>query len=68
MLYEYHVEHCQGKEKALYELWNTREHYLRDNDEAQELLQELCRWYHTQDKHAFNKATFPPVKDGKVLK
>ena len=68
MLYDYHVEHCQGKEKALYELWNTREHYLRDNDEAQELLQELCRWYKTQDKHAFNKWTFPPVKDGKVLK
>ena len=67
MLYDYHVENCQGKEKALYELWNTREWYLRDNEEAQELLQELCHLYRTQDKHAFNKWTFPPVKDGKLI-
>ena len=37
--------------------------------EAQELLQELCRYYHTIDKEkGKNHWTFPPVKDGKVLK
>ena len=69
MVYQYHRENCQGKEKALYELWQTREEYLADNEEAQELLQELCRLYHTVDKvKGKNHWTFPPVKNGKVLK
>lgn len=69
MLYEYHVANCQGKEKALYDLWQTKESYLRDNAEAQELLQELCKIYHSVDKEiGKNHWTFPPVKDGKVRK
>jgi len=69
MVYEYHRENCQGKENALSDLWQTKEEYLADNDEAQELLQELCRLYHTIDKeYKKNHWTFPPVKGGKVLK
>ena len=68
-LYKYHFDNCQGKEKAIYELWQTRESYLADDEEAQELLQELCRLYHTVDKEmGKNQWTFPPVKNGKVLK
>ena len=69
VIYTYHTENCQGKEKALYEVWNTREYFFYDNNEAQELLQELCRYYHTIDKEkGKNHWTFPPVKDGKVRK
>lgn len=68
-LYEYHEKNCKGKEKAIYELWQTRESYLADDLEAQELLQELCRLYHTIDKvKGVNHWTFPPVKGGKVIK
>lgn len=68
MIYRYHEAHCRGGERALYELWQTREAYLADNDEAQALLQELCRLYHTVDKvQGKNHWTFPPVKGGKVL-
>jgi len=68
-LYKYHFDNCRGKEKAIYELWQTRESYLADDEEAQELLQELCRLYHTVDKEmGKNQWTFPPVKNGKVLK
>ena len=69
VIYTYHTEKCQGKEKALYEVWNTREYFFYDNDEAQALLQELCHYYHTIDKEKCkNHWTFPPVKDGKVQK
>lgn len=37
--------------------------------DRQALLQELCRLYHTVDLvRGKNHWTFPPVKDGKVLK
>ena len=69
MVYEYYMNNCRGMEKGIYEIWQTREAWLADNDEAQELLQELCRWYHSIDKEmGKNQWTFPPVKNGKVLK
>ena len=69
MVYEYYMKNCRGMEKGIYEIWQTRESWLADNDEAQALLQELCRLYHTVDKEiGKNQWTFPPVKNGKVLK
>jgi hypothetical protein len=54
---------------ALGLMWRTPKEYLADNQEAQELLQELCDWYHCvdEDPEKNNKFTLPPVKDGKVL-
>ena len=69
MVYDYHRTHCQGQEGALDRLWQTPAEYLAENEEAQALLQELCRLYHTVDlERGKNHWTFPPVKDGKVLK
>ena len=50
------------------ELQKTRHWYYDDNDEAQIYLQELCKIYHTIDLTTMNKWTFPPVRDGKVLR
>ena len=68
IIYKKHAAEYVGTEKALYELKKTREWYLRDSELAQELMQELCRYYHSVDLFEWNKWTFPPVKDGKVLK
>lgn len=50
-------------------MWRTPKEYLENNEEAQELLQELCDWYHCvdEDPDKGNKYTLPPVKDGIVL-
>lgn len=66
MIYEVYFKKYQNVERDLYELKKTREWYLADNEEAQVLLQELCKYYHTIDLFEWNKWTFPPVKDGKV--
>ena len=68
IIYKKHAEEYAGTENALYELKKTREWYLRDSELVQELMQELCRYYHSVDLFQWNKWTFPPVKDGKVLK
>ena len=54
---------------ALGLMWRTPKEYLADNQEAQDLMQELCDWYHCvdEDPDKGNKYTLPPVKDGKVL-
>ena len=54
---------------ALGLMWRTPKEYLKDNQEAQDLLQELCDWYHCvdEDSDKNNKYTLPPVKDGKVI-
>jgi len=54
---------------ALGLMWRTPKEYLENNQEAQDLLQELCDWYHCVDEDADkgNKYTLPPVKGGKVL-
>ena len=65
--YDYYEDKEKGQENALCDLRKTRERYLADNDEAQDLMQELCYWYHTIDKFEWNKWTFPPVKGGRVL-
>jgi len=54
---------------ALGLMWRTPKEYLEDNQEAQELMQELCGYYHCVDEDPVknNKYTLPPVKNGKVL-
>lgn len=49
-----------GPGKANYELWHTREWYLDENEEAQEMLQELCNLYHT-NRELGHEATYPPI-------
>lgn len=53
-----------GPKKAIYELWHTREWYLDQNEEAQELIQELCDLYHTSEERG-HEATFPPIRGRK---
>jgi hypothetical protein len=68
IIYQKHVAEYVGTENALYELKKTREWYLSDSELAQALMQELCGYYHSIDLFQWNKWTFPPVKDGKVLR
>ena len=68
IIYNVYYEKYQGQEMAMTDLRKTREYYYWDSEEAQILLQELCKIYHTVDRDPLkNKWTFPPVKDGKVL-
>lgn len=68
IIYKVYYEKYQGQEMAMTDLRKTREYYYWDSEEAQVLLQELCKIYHTIDRDPLkNKWTFPPVKDGKVL-
>jgi hypothetical protein len=50
-----------GPGKAIYELWHTRELYLTESEEAMQMAEELCRWYHT-DREETHQATYPPVQ------
>ena len=50
-----------GPEKAIYELWHTREWYLEESEEAMELAEELCELYHTH-RELGHPATYPPVQ------
>lgn len=50
-----------GPEKAIYELWHTREWYLEESDEAMALAEELCELYHT-NRELGHPATYPPVQ------
>ena len=54
---------------ALALMWRTPKEYLVDNEEAQNLMQELCDYYHcvSEDSEKNNRYTLPPVKDGIVL-
>lgn len=50
-----------GPGKAIYELWHTRELYLTESEEAMQMAEELCKWYHT-DREETHQATYPPVQ------
>ena len=54
---------------ALALMWRTPKEYLAENQEAQDLMQELCDYYHCvdEDPEKGNRYTLPPVKDGIVL-
>lgn len=68
MIYKYYRDNHHGDEEALQELRHTPRNFLQDNEEAQELLQELCRHYHCVSDNGENEYTLPPVKDGIVKK
>lgn len=68
ILYRTFLDNHMEGEQVLQDLKRTREYLIDDNNEAQELLQELCRYYHSVDKTPENRYTFPPVKNGKVRK
>jgi len=69
IIYKVYYEKFQGQEMAMTDLRKTREYYYWESEEAQTLLQELCKIYRTVDRDPLkNKWTFPPVKNGKVLK
>lgn len=50
-----------GPEKAIYELWHTREWYLEESEEAMAMAEELCELYHTH-RELGHMATYPPVQ------
>lgn len=66
IIYQYYRDNCEHDEKSLFELRHTPEAFLADNEKAQQLLQELCLYYHCVSENGENKYTRPPVKDGKV--
>jgi hypothetical protein len=79
IIYDAYWERYRGEENAIYDMRFTKEYYFWDNEKAQDLLQELCRIYHSIDKVPYsntfgkviedpgrNRWTFPPVKGGKV--
>lgn len=68
-VYEYHMKNCVGTKDEWYNLYRTQEWYLKDDQEAQNLMQELCYYYHCIDTNPenHNRATHPPVIGGKVI-
>ena len=50
-----------GAEKAVYELWHTREWYLEESEEAMAMAEELCELYHT-NLELGHQATYPPIQ------
>jgi len=69
LLYEIYWEKHQGTLEKLRRLKWTPEDWLEESEEAQELMQELCKLYHCVDlrEDKRNFPTLPSVKGGKVL-
>lgn len=67
IVYLYYKDKCEYNETTIRELRRTPRSYLEHNEKAQQLLQELCRYYHCVSDNGENMWTLPPVKDGKVL-
>lgn len=69
ILYNIYMEKYRGTLETVRKLKYTPEEWLADSEEAQELMQELCRLYHCVDlrEDKRNAPTLPTVKGGKVL-
>lgn len=63
----YFMEKGKYEENAVVKLRSTEMTWLADNEEAQELMQELCATYHCVSENGENRYTRPPVKDGIVI-
>jgi len=67
LIYDYYMEKGKYEEDGLAQLRRTKEEWLADNDEAQDLYQELCSYYHCVSENGENKWTRPRVKGGIVI-
>jgi hypothetical protein len=70
ILYDIYMEKYRGTLEAVRKLKFTPEEWLADSEEAQALMQELCKHYHCVDlrEDKRNAPTLPTVRGGKVIK
>ena len=61
------MEKGKYEENGLQALRRTKEEWLADNEEAQDLYQELCSYYHCVSENGENRYTRPRVKGGIVI-
>lgn len=66
ILFETYRNNYSGDKEALKQVCRTSSEFLADNKEAQEFMQELCKFYHCVSDNGENEYTLPPVKDGIV--
>jgi len=64
--YEYFEAHGLTDKLGLYNLSRRSGYYLKDDETAQELMRELCGYFHTVDYNGQNRWTHPPVDGGDV--
>jgi hypothetical protein len=67
LVYHYYMEKGKYEENGLQALRRTKEEWLADNEEAQDLYQELCSYYHCVSENGENRYTRPRVKGGIVI-
>ena len=67
LIYTYYDEKGRYEEDGLAQLRRSKEEWLADDEEAQDLLQELCAHYHCVSENGENKWTRPRVKGGIVI-